>query len=91
MPGGALILTEKIVFGEQRTDSLVSALHDAFKRANGYSDLEIAGKRAALEDVLIPETSEAHEVRLKGVGFYIVAKWFQALNFASFLAVKDKS
>jgi len=86
--GGALILSEKIVFGQRDRDKLHMRLHHAFKRANGYSDLEISQKRNALENVLVPETVSAHQERLQGAGFSQVALWFQCLNFVSLLAIK---
>jgi tRNA (cmo5U34)-methyltransferase len=61
-------------------------LHHAFKRANGYSELEIAQKRAALEAVLIPETLDVHRARLREAGFAAADVWFQCFNFASLLA-----
>ena len=69
-------------------DGLLTDLHHRFKRSNGYSDLEIAQKRAAIEDVLIPDSLAQHEMRLKAAGFSSVQVWFQCFNFASFVAVK---
>jgi tRNA (cmo5U34)-methyltransferase len=82
-PGGALILSEKIT-----SEPLLQELHLDFKKANGYSELEIAQKRAALEKVLIPESLDAHMRRLRSAGFARVAPWFQCLNFVSLLAIK---
>jgi len=62
-------------------------LHHDFKRAQGYSDLEVAQKRQALENVLIPETREAHVQRLKEAGFSHSEFWFQCFNFASLVAI----
>lgn len=86
-PGGALILSEKLCFDETE-QQLQTNLHHDFKRANGYSDLEISQKRAAIENVLIPETEEVHIQRLKDAGFSKVIRWYQCFNFVSFLAVK---
>ena len=88
IPGGALILSEKIRFEDPELDELMIKLHHQFKRENGYSDLEISQKRNALENVLIPETLETHKARLKQVGFKHVACWLKEYNFASFIAVK---
>jgi len=38
--------------------------------------------------VLVPDTREQHEARLRGAGFHAVRQWFQCLNFVSFMAVK---
>ncbi len=85
-PGGALVLSEKITFADPAVARTMTALHEAFKQANGYSALEISRKRAALERVLIPETLDAHRERLAAAGFGSSEVWFQCLNFASLLA-----
>ena len=87
LPGGALILSEKLCFPEQE-QRLQDELHLDFKRANGYSELEIAQKRSAIENVLIPETEQAHVQRLQAAGFSQVIRWYQCFNFVSFLAIK---
>jgi tRNA (cmo5U34)-methyltransferase len=86
--GGALLLSEKICFADSQQQALLTDLHHDFKRAHGYSDLEISQKRSAIENLLIPETLEAHVQRLRDAGFRTVAPWFQCFNFASILAVK---
>lgn len=87
-PGGVLILSEKVAFEDGQHQELMIELHHNFKRANGYSELEIAQKRSAIEDVLIPETLEAHRDRLKQAGFSSSDVWFQCFNFASMIAIK---
>ncbi|SDK13733.1 carboxy-S-adenosyl-L-methionine synthase CmoA [Microbulbifer yueqingensis] len=87
-PGGVLILSEKVAFEDRDHEELMIDLHHAFKRANGYSELEVAQKRASLENVLIPETLGVHRERLKNVGFSSVDVWFQCFNFASMIAIK---
>ena len=69
-------------------DTLFTDLHQAFKQANGYSELEVSQKRTALENILVPESAQAHLERLKAAGFARAEQWFQCLNFSSFLAVK---
>lgn len=88
LPGGVLILSEKVIFEDEHLDSLLFDIHHDFKRAHGYSDLEISRKRTALENVLIPETIPAHKNRLLETGFSSVDVWFQCFNFMSMLAVK---
>lgn len=85
--GGCFILSEKLAFSEDENEIQIN-LHHAFKKSNGYSDLEIAQKRSALENVLIPETKETHIQRLKETGFTQVFPLFQCFNFASFIAIK---
>lgn len=85
-PGGVLVLSEKIAFSDPAINQHMTELHHDFKRANGYSDLEISQKRTALENVLIPETLTTHHQRLKTAGFQSVETWFQCFNFTSMLA-----
>jgi tRNA (cmo5U34)-methyltransferase len=87
-PGGILILSEKIAFAEPGRQQFHEELHHDFKRANGYSDLEISQKRTALEKVLIPETLADHQERLQAAGFAFAELWFQCFNFASLVAIK---
>ena len=87
-PNGVLILSEKLAFDDEQHQALMIELHHNFKRANGYSDLEIAQKRSAIENVLIPETLATHRQRLKNAGFASVDVWFQCFNFASIIAIK---
>lgn len=88
-PGGALILSEKIRFDSAPEQDTQTRLHHEFKRANGYSDLEISQKRSALEQVLIPETLSQHRQRLLSAGFDQVVVWYQCFNFVSMLAIKS--
>lgn len=87
-PGGALLLSEKIAFSDNAEQQRMDALHIAFKKANGYSDLEISQKRSALENVLVPDTLEQHYQRLQSAGFSRIDNWFRCFNFVSLLAVK---
>ncbi len=86
--GGILILSEKLSFDDQQHDSLMRELHHHFKRANGYSDLEIAQKRESIENILVPETLREHRERLSSIGFKGIDIWFQCFNFASIIAFK---
>lgn len=88
LPGGVLILSEKIKFADTQQQALMTELYMEFKRANGYSELEISQKRSALENVLLPDTIETHQERLKLAGFAESLVWFQNFVFASLLAVK---
>lgn len=88
VPGGVLILSEKISFDNKQVEKLNIEMHHAFKRAHGYSDLEVSQKRTALENVLIPETVETHQQRLKNAGFSTSTVWFTCFNFMSIAAIK---
>ncbi|WP_416426587.1 carboxy-S-adenosyl-L-methionine synthase CmoA [Pseudomonas sp. App30] len=87
VPGGALILSEKLRFADEQEHELLTDLHIAFKRANGYSELEIAQKRSAIENVMKPDSLEENRERLLAAGFSKVVPWFQCLNFASLIAL----
>ena len=76
-PGGILVLSEKVLFEDAALNALNVELHHDFKRAHGYSEMEIAGKRDSLENVLLPEA-----------GFRSAEVWFQCFNFASLIALK---
>lgn len=86
--GGVLILSEKVRFDNNHVNDLLINVYHDFKRANGYSELEISQKRTALEKVLIPETIAKHHDRLIRAGFKNADVWFQCFNFMSMLAIK---
>ncbi|QKQ24416.1 carboxy-S-adenosyl-L-methionine synthase CmoA [Candidatus Ruthia endofausta] len=85
---GALIVSEKIHFDNKKKQKQITKLHLDFKRANGYSELEIANKRQSIENVLITDSKQTHFKRFNTAGFKNSICHFQCLNFASFLAVK---
>lgn len=87
-PGGILIVSEKIQFPDNDLNALFIDLYHSFKENMGYSKLEISQKRAALENVLIPETIDQHRERLSAAGFHSFDVWFQCFNFASMVACK---
>ena len=89
LPGGMLILSEKIRFDDDELDTLFVDMHHRFKQDNGYSKMEISRKRAAIENVLIPETIAEHESRIAKAGFTSFDVWFQCFNFSSMVAVKS--
>ena len=90
VPGGILVLSEKITGQSNTANELLIDLHHDFKRANGYSELEIAQKRTALENVMKPDTLAEHKTRLARAGFGEVTPWFQCFNFTSMVAIKGE-
>jgi tRNA (cmo5U34)-methyltransferase len=64
-------------------------MHHDFKRANGYSELEISQKRSMLENVMLTDSVAAHKTRLKQAGFEHAEVWFQCFNFGSLIALKS--
>jgi tRNA (cmo5U34)-methyltransferase len=85
---GILILSEKVIDNDPHIESLLVELHHQFKRRNAYSELEISRKRAALENVLIPESLDVHLERLRLAGFCHAGPWLRFFNFVSILATK---
>lgn len=86
--GGLLVLSEKVIDENEEMEHLLVDLHHEHKRRNDYSALEVSRKRAALENVLIPETVSAHRKRLKAAGFRHAAVWLRYFNFVSIIAIK---
>lgn len=87
-PGGILLISEKVINHDRRLNREYIETYHRFKKARGYSELEIAKKREALENVLIPFTIEENKTMLKNSGFVSIETYFQWFNFASFIAVK---
>ena len=88
LPGGVLLLSEKVRFEAADEQALQTQWHHDFKRAQGYSELEISRKRDALEDIMKPDTLAQHRQRLQQAGFNRVYQWFQGFNFVSLLAFR---
>jgi tRNA (cmo5U34)-methyltransferase len=87
-PGGALVLSEKFSFEDAEVGELLFNMHHDFKRANGYSELEISQKRSMLENVMLTDSVEAHKARLKQAGFSHAELWVQCFNFGALVALK---
>lgn len=88
--GGILLLSEKIVSSHSLLNRKFINIYHEFKREQGYSELEIAAKREALENVLIPFTVEENLSLLRAGGFSWAELYFRWINFASFVAVKQQ-
>ena len=87
-PGGIIVLSEKVSHPTMQGNELLIDLHHQFKRDNGYSELEVSQKRAALEKVMLTDSFEVHQARLLEAGFSDVVKWYQCYNFMSLVAIK---
>lgn len=86
-PGGAFFLAEKVEHACEEVEAPLTGLYYEMKRANGYSALEIARKREALENVLVPQTVNEHEENLRSAGFErveLVMKWFAFTSWMAF-------
>ena len=82
---GLLIISEKIRFEDEADERFYDAVHLDYKRANGYSELEVSQKRTALENVMILDSMEVHEARFKEAGFSKLRLWYRCLNWVSYL------
>ena len=87
-PGGILILSEKVVSRDQELNKQFLDSYHQYKKRRGYSELEIANKREALENVLIPVSIQEDIDMLSQAGFSRAETFFQWFNFASFIACK---
>ena len=85
---GCLILVEKVLGEDSFFNRLFIKYYYDFKKRNGYNELEIAQKREALENVLIPyKLLENRELLLKE-GFRYCDVFFKWYNFCGMVAVK---
>ncbi|MCM8535661.1 MAG: carboxy-S-adenosyl-L-methionine synthase CmoA [Lentisphaeraceae bacterium] len=87
-PGGIFILSEKLREPTEEFESFNTETYENFKAGNGYSFLEIANKRQALENILVPQSTEDNVSMLTRAGFSKVDILFKWLNFATFIAIK---
>ena len=85
---GVLVLSEKVLCRDTGLDGQFLDSYHRFKKRRGYSELEIANKREALENVLIPLTIQENMELLIQAGFTRVSTFFQWFNFVSFIASK---
>ena len=89
--GGMLILSEKTISHAGRLNRDFIDIYHAFKRGQGYSELEIAAKREALENVLVPFSAQDNIAMLRQAGFTEVEIFFKWFNFLSLVALKQGS
>jgi tRNA (cmo5U34)-methyltransferase len=85
---GALILVEKVLAADSTTNRLFIKFYYDMKRRNGYDELEIAQKREALENVLIPYRVDENVELLKRCGCREVETFYRWYNFCGFLGLK---
>lgn len=87
--GGALIVTDKVLTNDSNMNRFFIDFYYDFKRRNDYSDEEIARKREALENVLIPYRLDENLELFRRNGFSTAETFFQWYNFVGFLCVKN--
>jgi len=85
---GCLILVEKVLGEHSIFNRLFINHYYEMKRRNGYSEIEIAQKREALENVLVPYRLEENKLLLQRVGFQCVDVFFKWYNFCGVIALK---
>jgi len=85
---GMFIFSEKVVFEDKKLDKQMIDIYYEYKKRQGYSEYEIAQKREALENVLIPFTIDENIRMCKDAGFRQVDTIFQWANFVTFIAKK---
>ncbi len=90
IPGGIILLSEKIQSPQAPMQEIITDLYYDFKRGNGYSELEISQKREALENVLVPVTPKEQLEMLDDAGFDYSEMLFRWYNFASYLGLKKE-
>ncbi len=86
--GGLFIFNEKIIYEDKKLNKQMIDIYYDFKKQKGYSEYEIAKKREALENVLIPYSDEENISLAKSAGFEDVNIIFKWANFACFVAQK---
>lgn len=85
---GTVFLSEKTISHSRRLNRDFIDIYHRFKKRQGYSQLEIAAKREALENVLVPFSLQENIALLQEVGFQEVETFFTWFNFSALVAVK---
>lgn len=90
VPGGALIVVEKVLGAGALIDGAFVAEYHRQKNLNGYSGDEIERKAMSLEGVLVPLTAEWNEQMLRRAGFSDVDCFWRWMSFSGWIAVRDR-
>jgi tRNA (cmo5U34)-methyltransferase len=85
---GCLILVEKVLGEDSLFNRLFIKYYYDLKKRNGYSEMEIAQKREALENVLVPYKLLENREMLLQAGFRHCDVFFKWYNFSGIIAVK---
>lgn len=88
LEGGCLILVEKILAEDPGLNRNFIKYYYDFKKRNYYSEMEIAQKREALENVLVPYKLSEDIEMLEAAGFSRTEVFFKWYNFAGLIAFK---
>lgn len=87
--GCLVFVSEKLKMQQPEFQKSFTEVYEQFKRGNKYSNLEIAQKRKALENVLVPFTEQENLALFEKAGFTKVDCFFRWFNFASFVLIKE--
>jgi len=87
-PKGILILIEKVLGESSEFNRQFIKYYYDMKRRNNYDEMEIAQKREALENVLIPYKMSEDITMLNDAGFKTCEVFFKWHNFAGMVAQK---
>lgn len=85
---GIFIFSEKIIYEDKKLNKVMIDLYLDFKKRQGYSEFEIAQKREALENVLVPYTEKENVKLMQDAGFKSVECIFKYGNFATYVALR---
>ena len=91
LPGGILLLAEKIAMPDAKADAKVRELHHAWKIQQGYTLNEVERKSRSIANVMPVDTLKTHQKRLQKAGFGTIVQWAQHFNFVALLAIKDSN
>ncbi len=86
--GGVFIFSEKVISEDKKLNKALIDCYYDFKEEQGYSKYEIAQKREALENVLVPYSVDENIKMIKKAGFSSCEIIFKWANFATFIATK---
>lgn len=85
---GIMIISEKIIYEDKKLAKNMIEVYENYKIKQGYSKYEIAQKREALENVLIPYSEDENKKLMLNAGFKDVQSIFKWGNFMTFMAFK---
>lgn len=88
LPGGALLLVEKVLGDDFTIDRLLVDEYYNLKGENGYTTEQIQTKRKSLEGVLVPVTAAWNVDLLRRAGFRHIDCYWRHLNFAGWIAIR---
>lgn len=87
-PGSALILFEKVLSTDAKSQDIIGQLYHEFKSNSGFDPSEIYNKARSLRSVMAPVSSEQNHEDLRASGFSSVVTIQKYLCFEGILAIK---